>query len=89
MRSHALKSQELKTIPGWAVNQNKNLDSRVRSLMNWDKEVRSLSHFHSKWMGYRFQIEPDYGKTNVRRQYVYGGAAARRVAAAVAEFLEW
>ena len=76
MRSHALKSQELKTIPGWAVNQNKNLDSRVRSLMNWDKEVRSLSHFHSKWMGYRFQIEPDYGKTNVRRQYVYGGAAA-------------
>ena len=36
-------------------------------------------------MGYKFQIEPDYGKTNVRRQYVYGGV----LAAAAAEFLEW
>ena len=34
-------------------------------------------------MGYKFQIEPDYGKTNVRRQYVYGGVVA------AAEFLEW
>ena len=46
---HALKSQELKTIPRWTVNQNKNLDSRVyRTLMNCNKEVRSLNHFHSK-----------------------------------------
>ena len=29
-------------------------------------------------MGYKFQIELDYGKTNVRRQYVYGGAARQR-----------
>ena len=35
-------------------------------------------------MGYKFQIEPDYGKTNVRRQYVYGGLVV-----AAAEFLEW
>ena len=58
--------------------------------MNWDKEVRSLFHFHSKWMGYKFQIELDYGKTNVRRQYVYGdAAAAAAMAATAAEFLEW
>ena len=56
--------------------------------MNLDNEVRSLFHFHSKWMGYKFQNEPDYGKTNVRRQYVYGGAAAA-AAATAAEFLEW